>query len=272
MTEKPTYEELEKRVKKLEKEVIEQEKTEKSILNKDKWLLGLIEAIPDSVYIKDRKGRYLFVNKAFEKVVTKSKEDIIGKSDPQLLPPQLSEKAVGSDKEIIEKLKSIRNEQHFTDIKGETLFFDTIKFPIFDKHKNVKEIGGVSRDITGYKKTEKALKESENRLRMITDNIPAYVSYVDSNLCYHFVNKAYAKFFNKHQDEIIGKHAREVLGKQYYEKIREKIHTVLSGQEVFFEAPYSYKGKIVFLSVAYIPDTDEKGITKGYFILANIGK
>ena len=48
MSKKLTHEEL-------EKEVIVQRKTEKSPLGREEWLLELIESIPDSLYIKNRK-------------------------------------------------------------------------------------------------------------------------------------------------------------------------------------------------------------------------
>ncbi len=119
------------------------------------------------------------------------------------------------------------------------------------------------------KQAEETLQESENQLRMITDNIPAYVAYVDSDLYFRFVNKTYEKVFNKPRAEIIGKHATEVMGETHFDKIQEKIQMALTGQEVFYESLFLIGEEQIFLTVAYVPETDEKGVTKGYFILAN---
>jgi diguanylate cyclase (GGDEF)-like protein/PAS domain S-box-containing protein len=126
-----------------------------------------------------------------------------------------------------------------------------------------------AQDRRGRKQAEQALRASENQLRMITDNIPAYVAYVDSDLRYRFINKAYEILYEKPRAEIIGRHASEVLNEDYYEKHLERIQIVLTGQKVFFETPFPFKEGQLFLSVSYIPDTDEKGNTKGYYVLAH---
>ena len=161
MTEKPTYEKLEQRVKELEKESIEWNRKKESLLERKSWFITIVETIPDAIYLKDIEGRYLFVNKAFEKIVDKKRENTIGKSDGQLLPQDLVERAKSSDREILRGLKSVRVEQHQTEENGEKLFYDTIKFPLFNRQGNIKGLGGVSHDMTERKKAEEALWKSK---------------------------------------------------------------------------------------------------------------
>ena len=50
-------------------------------------------------------------------------------------------------------------------------------------------------DITERKRTEKALRDSETELRLLTDNVPAMILYVERNMHCAFANKRYADFF-----------------------------------------------------------------------------
>ena len=56
----------------------------------DRQLQTLVQAIPDIVYFKDVEGRNLIVNKAFERLVGLRREEIIGKRDQDLFPPDLA--------------------------------------------------------------------------------------------------------------------------------------------------------------------------------------
>jgi PAS domain S-box-containing protein len=266
METKPTYKELEQRVKELKTEVAVREKIEKSLPKREKWLLGLIEAIPDFVYIKDRKGRYLFVNKAFEKIVNKNKEDIIGKSDNQLLPPELSEQAVGSDKEILEKLEPIRNEQHLTDIKGETFFFDTIKFPIFDKQNNVKELGGVSRNITDHKKAEEALLESEIRFRNLVEAMSEGLGVADENSLVTYINDRLSEMIGYSPDETIGRPIYDFIDETNHELVKETIEERKRGESGSFELVLKRKdNQKVHTIMSSRPIFDAEGQFRGSF-------
>jgi PAS domain S-box-containing protein len=118
------------------------------------------------------------------------------------------------------------------------------------------------------KRAEEALRESEYQLRLITDNIPAYVSYVGSDLRYRFVNRKYEELFGISQDEIIGKHVKEVLGEPYYAAALKHIEAVLSGQQVSFEDTLAVEGVgRLSLAVSYVPDTDDQGRVRGIFVL-----
>ena len=73
----------------------------------------LLEAIPDIVYFKDAQGRNLAVNKAYEELSGLEREEILGKTDEQLLPPILAAQCRRSDQEAAKGRQPVRvEEQH----------------------------------------------------------------------------------------------------------------------------------------------------------------
>ena len=124
-------------------------------------------------------------------------------------------------------------------------------------------------DITERKKAEEKTRASEKQLRLVTDAIPALISYVDAEQRYQFVNQAYTDWFGHAPEEIVGKPVREVLGEAAYAEVLPALERVFSGEACSFERLLPYKdGGARFVSVNYVPDQDEKsGKVKGYYAL-----
>jgi PAS domain S-box-containing protein len=136
----------------------------------DVHLRSLLQAIPDVVYFKDAEGRNLIVNKAFEKLAGRKSKDIIGRTDDELLPPELAAKCRRSDEAAMKSRVPIRFEEASAGLDGAPRYFETIKSAIFDDRGKVLGLVGVSRDITERKVWEERLAESEDRFRSLFEN------------------------------------------------------------------------------------------------------
>ncbi|MBF2005254.1 MAG: PAS domain S-box protein [Chlorogloeopsis fritschii C42_A2020_084] len=129
---------------------------------------------------------------------------------------------------------------------------------------------GVLFDITDRKQAEVALQQREAELRLVTNAVPALISFVDSNQCYRFNNRAYEEWFGHLAAEIYGKHLREVLGETAYEEIRPYVEQVLAGQQVSFESQVAYKdGGTRYVSATYVPRINSQGTVEGFVALVS---
>ncbi len=118
------------------------------------------------------------------------------------------------------------------------------------------------------KKMADAYQVSENHVRLIIDNLPVLISYVDKDLRYRFNNNAYSEWFGIPRESLHGKHVKEVLGDKGYEKVQAPIEAALSGQKVSYEMAIPYKnGEKRFVHAQYVPDIGEQGQVKGFFVL-----
>ena len=130
---------------------------EEKLRETNTMLQALIQAIPDVIFFKDAQNRYLTANKALEEFTGFSQEQLVGKTDGELLPPELAEDCAKSDEAVAKTLKVVRFEEQYShgDTKG---FLDTIKAPVFDDRGNRVGLVGVSRDITERKKMEDEIR------------------------------------------------------------------------------------------------------------------
>lgn len=122
-------------------------------------------------------------------------------------------------------------------------------------------------DITDRKRSEQALRSSEERLRLLTDALPVLISYVDENQRYRFSNKGYEHWFGHPREYVEGKHLKQVLGEKAYQAVRPRVEAALSGQLVTFEEFIPYRGAgRRYVRVTYVPDRQD-GRVRGFFAL-----
>ena len=115
---------------------------------------------------------------------------------------------------------------------------------------------------------EESLRHSQEQLYLIADSLPVLISYVDSDRCYRFNNKAYENWFGQSVEKICGSHIREVWGEEAYQKIEDKVEAVLSGHEVTFEIQIPYKNAgLRWVKASYIPHLEGDRKIRGFFAL-----
>jgi PAS domain S-box-containing protein len=151
---------------------------------------------------------------------------------------------------------------------GETIWVRNETTTEYDKQGRFTGYNGTVQDITDRKKVEQEIRMGEEQLRLITENIPGLVSYVDRTGYYRFVNKQYEEWFGCPREEIVGKHHEYFLGKDIVKKIERYVEETLSGQQIRYEERLPYKsGGARWVDARYVPHIDEHGNVKGFFAL-----
>ena len=136
--------------------------------------------------------------------------------------------------------------------------------PLKNESGEIKFWVGTCTDVHDIKNFAKALEDNEKQLRLITNNLPAFVSYVDHTEKYLFANKYYNNISN---GDIEGKHIKEIV-KDKYEISKPNIQKALSGEEVTFTMKALLKDQTIKdLEIKYVPDFDETGKVKGFVVL-----
>jgi len=110
------------------------------------WHESLLDTTPDLIFYKDTNGVYITCNQAFANYLGFNKDDIIGKTDEELLPHEMAGFFHLLDKNYLENPEYQHNEEWIETTQGRTLTLDTIKMPVFDDNDELLGIFGISRD------------------------------------------------------------------------------------------------------------------------------
>jgi len=136
--------------------------------------------------------------------------------------------------------------------------------------KNEKYLLTVMTDITERKQVEEALRESQQQLHQITDNVPVFMNCVTAqDLRYKFVNKHFADAFGKLPEEMIGKQVKEILPEDAYLRALPYIDRARSGELIQYENIVSIHGEPHWFSIDYIPEIDDQGTVNNITVLAS---
>ena len=113
-----------------------------------------------------------------------------------------------------------------------------------------------------------SLRARERQLRLITDSLPALVTYMGADRRFRFTNNAYMTWFGIEPQSLIGKHARELVGEVGYRQIQPYMERALAGETVHYERDVTLPdGRTIYTEMSYVPDKDEQGHTLGYVAL-----
>jgi diguanylate cyclase (GGDEF)-like protein/PAS domain S-box-containing protein len=116
---------------------------------------------------------------------------------------------------------------------------------------------------------EAALRESEERLRLVANNVPALISYVDRDERYRFANRTYDEWFGIAPERIQGRTVAEVFGDEAYGRMRPHLERVLTGASVEFELAMGEGARRRMLQVACVPHLGANNEALGVYVLAN---
>jgi PAS domain S-box-containing protein len=138
--------------------------------------------------------------------------------------------------------------------------------PRCDADGKVKECHLLAHDVTEEQHALDAARRSERRLRIIMDQIPVTVSYIDAGLNYRYINRAQEQWLGKTLAEIDGCNIRELVGESVYADIEPKLRRALAGEEVPLERERTDRnGNMVFHSGRHVPDFNDEGQVVGVY-------
>ena len=171
-------------------------------LNEQLFLMqNLIDAIPVPLFYKGLDGRYLGCNRAFSASIDLPRRSIIGKTVKDIHSPQVADRLWEKDRELLRQGGTQVYEQTFTSSKGAKHIGIIHKATFHDVEGNTAGLIGVRLDITEIKQIEQALRQSEEKLRSIMDNLQIGVVMINPQMEILEINRQVQQWFPQDQEE-----------------------------------------------------------------------
>ena len=120
-------------------------------------LLSVLNSSPDIIFFKDyadSEGQYLGCNKSFEEWVGLGQEEIVGRTDVDIFPPDKAKTYQDEDMNILMQGRRITKEGWLVFSSGRKVFMETVKAPIYDENNHIVGVLGIGRDNTARRQAE----------------------------------------------------------------------------------------------------------------------
>ena len=138
---------------------------ESQVRKRTSEISAILTYTPAVIYIKDPEGRYLLVNSRFEELFGVRYDRVRGKTDGDLLPPEVAEQFKHNDEQVLAKKDSLHFEEQIQQPDGLHTYL-SVKFPIYEASGRIRGVCGIATDIT-------ALKKAQEQLRRLSGSIMA---------------------------------------------------------------------------------------------------
>ena len=218
----------------VERDLSETVATQRALDESKMRLRSIIELAPDAILLVDGKGKIISWNKSAERIFGYRSSEIVGRSYLNLLPPEEKQKQA----RLLEEIFFVRNTK---------VYKPPVELPAYTKSGNLVpvelaisswDINGsryytvIIRDIRERKIVERALRESEERFRLIVENSHAGIILVDDRYRFVYVNKQFCEITGYEPEELLHQDFRKIIAPDSLPLVTDRYRRRQRGEKV----------------------------------------
>lgn len=229
------------RVAQMEELEARRQKNDHALRESEEKYRGILENMDDAYYEVDLKGNYAFFNEAMVLKTGYSREELTGMNYKQVLTPETQKQVKQVFSDVYKTGQPVRIFEYDLIRKdGAKRNFEAWASPIFDKDNRITGFKGMANDVTNRKQAEDELKESRERLkrseeryRVILDNMEEAYYEVDLHGNHTFYNESTLRNLGYTREEMLGMNYHQYVDEENAQKIYEAYHRVfLTGETI----------------------------------------
>ncbi len=239
-------------------------------IDSERQLRLVTDHLPALIARVDAQERYTFVNRAVAQVFGVERDSLLGKTMREVRDAR-GEKSYASIAPHVALALAGRRVvfEDDTQVRGRPYFYQTHYAPDIAADGTVHGFYAMTLDVTDRKRAEMRRAESDDRLRGITDNLPALIAEIDTRGIFRFVNETYRTWLGLDPAAVVGRHVGDVFGERDDSVSRQALVRACRGEKVFFEQVVALAAGERCLQTTYVPHVDAAGAVMGVYALTN---
>jgi len=212
----------------IQRDITDSKRNQETIRNERTLLRTLIDNLPVTVYVKDKKARKIVANTLdLQTIGILDETAVVGKTDLELFDNEIGRRGYEDDLNVIRTAKPVINrEEYFFSNKGEKHWLLTSKMPLFDENGKPTGLVGIGRDITEQKKFELQIQ----KLTESIEQSPSTIVITDIYGTIEYVNPKFSEITGYSKKEAIGQNPRILKSGEMPGEVHQQLwETILSG-------------------------------------------
>jgi len=193
------------------RDITDRKQAEEALASSEERLRILFEFAPDAYYLHDLRGNFVDANRAAEELTGYKKEELIGKNllESNLLPREQLSEAAATVAKLVQGAPAGPDEFTLIRKDGKHVAVETRGFPV--KIGDQTLVLGIGRDVSERKRAEEALRESEERYRLLAENTSDLIWTVDLDLRYTYMSPSIKHMRGYTVEEMMGASITETM-------------------------------------------------------------
>ena len=234
------------------RDITERQRAQEALATHLEFIRVLLDAIPNPIFYKDRKGVYLGCNRAFGDLMGITPEEIVGKTVYDIHPKELADKYQQMDLVALQSRGSQIYEWPIRAADGmvHNVVIHKATFP--DAEGNVAGLVGNIVDVSDLKMAEEAVRESEARLRAIFEHAPVGITMVDPTGRFLQTNPAFQAIVGYSAEELQNMTFQQITHPEDLPGNLQLLEEFLANQRQYYSLEKRYlrkDGKIVWVNL-----------------------
>ena len=210
----------------------------------------LVEQASDMIFTQDLAGKLTSINLAGQKFLGRKPEEILGNSFFGVFGIIPESNGFAGSFARPQETREFRHQFVARSAAGEDRWLDLIISPIKDKLEETIGFRGLARDITERKRFEEALRDSEERYRLLFESTPQPIwVYNEDTLTFLAVNEAATRTYGYSRDEFLSMTINDI-------RPQEDIPTLMIKNDLVISSPWRHRtraGKTIYVEISSHP-------------------
>ncbi|MFT5532752.1 MAG: diguanylate cyclase (GGDEF)-like protein/PAS domain S-box-containing protein [Candidatus Paceibacteria bacterium] len=231
-------------------------------------LAAVSDASPLGLFRTDAAGGCTYINKAYETLTGLTLASARSDGWTAALHPEDRTAVMAAWDQAVRCASRYEQDQRLVHADGVEVITRVVAVPMLVDGVCTGFVGTAD-DITLRRRNTEALRDSEKRLRTITDNLPVLIAYIDKQLRLQFANATIESWLHVTPADAQGRRFEDIVEPGTYAQRLPYLLRALAGERVEFEMLVTNAGVAHHIQTTYVPDQDSDGNVHGVYALSS---